>query len=465
MIGPVSFGRCVRGIVLGLVAGAAAPTWADEPAEPPAMGGDAEPDAEPESAAAALDGKIKAAIEKGVAFLRAQQSPSGTWGNIGTHVKTYAGGSEVYQHPLGPTAMAVYAMLKCEVPVSDGAVKRGLEWLQKSGVQTNTSSYEVSATLLAATATADPFKKRKDSRAAGDKVRLTGPLRKWAADLQVALLQRRSPAAWRYAKNCPDPGGTQDVSATQFALLALAAADRCGIPTDRGVWADAAAYVQTLQEPDGPEEERAVRPRARKPAAAPKPDPDAGRYAKPKPEEAPPKDRARGFHYSIHATVKEEYDKRVTGARTACGVGALALARFALDPGARPPPKGKKFDAPAIDQAIYDGLAWLSVHWHPWTNANGNNKPVFYLYSVERAMDLVGAERLGTHLWYAEMVQELLPKQESNGSWDSKDPQVGDRNPVVDTAFALLFLRRAAAGGVPIPIVTSDDDEPPADNR
>src|SRR5439155_1338800 len=69
-------------------------TPAPPPAPPrPATGADADPGSEPESAAAPLDEKIKAAIDAGVAYLRSQQAPSGTWGNLGTHVKTYAGGN------------------------------------------------------------------------------------------------------------------------------------------------------------------------------------------------------------------------------------------------------------------------------------------------------------------------------------------------------------------------------------
>jgi hypothetical protein len=430
----------------------------DDP-PPPGMDETPPPADEPESPAAALDGKIKLAIDRGVEFLKSRQMQGGTWGDIGTHVKTYAGGNNAYQHPLGPTAMALYAMLKCEVPEKDPVIRSGLAWLQKAGVQPNTSSYELSAVILAVTATADPFKKSKDSRAAGDRVRLAPAYKKWVMDLTAALLDRRGPAGWRYRKNATDPGGTQDVSGTQFALLALTAADRCGLPVDRAVWADAAAYVLTLQEADGPETERAVRPRRSKKAPPPKPDPDKDPYAPPKPDK-PPMDRARGFHYSIHPTTPE-HDKNITAARTACGIGSLALARSGLDPdGRRASSKGAP-DPKKVEQGIYDGLAWLTTHWDPWSNPGAGHKNIFYLYSVERAMDMVGAARLGDHIWYLEMVEQLLPKQDSaKGFWDTHDAQVGDRNPVVDTAFALLFLRRASDNVVPVPVLTGGDDAP-----
>jgi hypothetical protein len=432
----------------------------DPPAPSPAPGAETGATEEPESAAAALDAQIKTAIEKGVAFLKARQMPSGSWGDIGTHVKTYKGGDNVYQHPIGPTALSLYALLKCDVPVTDPVVKKGFEWLKQAGVSAKSSAYEVSAALLAVTAVADPFKKDKDSKAAGARVRLTGDWRNWAMALRTSLMEHRSARGWRYQPKKVQPGGDEDVSSTQFAVLALAAADRCGIATDPAVYGDAAAYVLTLQEPDGPEVERVVRPRAR---PSKKPPADAGRYGPARPEEPAPKDRARGFHYSVHPTTKD-HDKIVSGARTACGVGALALARYALAD-AKGPPKKSAPDQKALEQAIFDGLAWLSEHWDPWRNHGVGNKNVYYLYCVERAMDLVGAERLGGRSWYLEMVQALLPHQDPKGFWDTKDAQVGDRNPVCDTCFALLFLRRAAKGGVPIPIVTGDDDAPPVDGR
>jgi len=155
-----------------------------------------------------------------------------------------------------------------------------------------------------------------------------------------------------------------------------------------------------------------------------------------------------------------EQDKYVSGARTACGIGGLAIARYALDaPGVKPTAKPRPSTA-MLDRAIFDGFAWLSKKWDPWANPGeppcGRN--LYYLYCVERAMDLTGAEKLGKHFWYLEMVKPLLKAQDPKaGSWDMKNPQIGDRNAVCDTAFALLFLRRATKGGVPMPVVTSSE--------
>lgn len=448
------------GLAMGLAGGLVGPGSPAAAEDPPSAPGDdgsspTEPEPEPEQEAAPLDAQIKEAIEKGVAFLRTQQLPSGSWGDLNSKAPTYSGGGTPHQHPLGATSMALYAMLKCDVPVTDPTVAKGLAWLKKTPVQPNSSAYEVAAALLAVTATADPFKKTKDAAAAGAKVRLAPEWKPLTMTLQKALIERRNPRGWRYSKLGVNPGGTEDVSATMFAMLALTAADRCGVALDPNVVIGAASYVLTLQEKDGPEAPRAVRPRPKAPA---KPDPHKGRYAGPGSPDNPPMDRARGFHYSIDPTAKD-HDRVVTGSRTASGIGVLTLARYFLAEAKVAAGKPTVSQA-ALERGIYDGLAWLATHFHAWQNPGApGGRMINYLYCTERAMDLVGAERLGEHLWYVEMVQQLLPQQDERGAWDTKDAQVGERNAVIDTAYALLFLRRAAQGGVPrMPVVTGGDE-------
>jgi hypothetical protein len=234
--------------------------------------------------------------------------------------------------------MALYALLKCEVPATDPAIVKGLAWLKKAGLnKDNSSSYEIAASLLAVTATADPFKKTKDAAAAGAKVRLAPEHKPFAATLQKALLDRRHPRGWRYSKAGVNPGGTEDVSATMFAMLALTAADRCGLPLDPNIVVGVASYVMTLQEKDGPEVPRAVR--ARRPAAA-KPDKDKGRYAGPGSPEEPKTTPAA-------STTRGPLDEgRRQGRHRRAHVGtALTLARYFLSTAARP----RETDHPAED--------------------------------------------------------------------------------------------------------------------
>ena len=78
-------------------------------------------------------------------------------------------------------------------------------------------------------------------------------------------------------------------------------------------------------------------------------------------------------------------------------------------------------------------------------------------------MDLLGVQRLGTHLWYPEMAAQLVGRQHDNGSWmtgTTHEPQ-----DVLDTSFALLFLTRSSKEIVTVPSITGGSDEPPADGR
>ena len=69
--------------------------------------------------------------------------------------------SRLNEYPVGTTALCVYALLASGVPVDDGSIKRGFAFLDKAAKTAEGwgfSAYELSATLLATTATSGaPF--------------------------------------------------------------------------------------------------------------------------------------------------------------------------------------------------------------------------------------------------------------------------------------------------------------------
>ena len=115
-----------------------------------------------------------------------------------------------------------------------------------------------------------------------------------------------------------------------------------------------------------------------------------------------------------------------------------------------------------IQQSIYDGLAWLDLHWTATTCPKPQWR-IYYFYCVERAMDLLGIEKIGGHDWFAEMAETILAAQSRNGGWSTDSPDV--HAGVLDTSFAILFLRRATRGRIPYATVTGGYDTPPANNR
>ena len=65
------------------------------------------------------DEEVSKAIKKGVDYLLKTQGPDGSWPAHGAY-------------PVGPTAMATYALLESEVyPANDPRIKKALDWLAK----------------------------------------------------------------------------------------------------------------------------------------------------------------------------------------------------------------------------------------------------------------------------------------------------------------------------------------------
>jgi hypothetical protein len=380
------------------------------------------------------------AIEKGVRYLRSRQQASGTWGEVQGDL-VYGSGerAEGYGHPAGLTSLSLYALRKCKVPMDDESVKRGFRYLRDAKPDVPRGTYECSMLLLALTSTVDEWKTTKASEKA--RRTLTGRDKQWARDLVAEIQKKQRGLGWRYQIGAApaSDGHEQDLSSTQLVALSLFAAERVGLRVDRKLWEDILAYSMQQQEDDGPAHVIEV----------------GGKKLTVK---------QRGFSY-----IKGYGDERhgaAIGSMTACGLANVAMARYVLTSGGDPKKTeawNARPDASAVQASLYDALAWLDANWSPFANPKSDrNYYVYWLYSVERAMDLVGLAKIGEHLWYSEMGQELINRQNENGSWTSNTThRPGD---VLDTCFALLFLRRATTDQIPMPTITPPSGEP-AENR
>ncbi len=489
--------------------------------------------------------QVNKAIEQGVLWLRAKPTffkMPGTEGLPGVHYglvkgqKLYGGGTgPQYRHPAGPTALALYTMLKCGVSPKDHVIVKGFNWLRAVHRVTGNSethlwdaaqiqgrdrkwnhtiagsSYELSMMLLALTAKYDAHKKTSASRRARrhGKLKIKDRFdRAWMQQLTTALVARRgqpTPTAvpiapidvkklgnplkynrvkfptpgdlpprkerlgWRY--NVPRidlyrglPGGgregwqrggsipphaNQDLSSTNLAALALFSAQRFGMRVPVSVWTDVLAFTLDHQEAEGPAYERFV--------------PGFNdRYA------GKPQDHSRGFMYIKGSTDGSE--GIATRSMTACGIANLLICRemIAKDKKAR-----KAFidsgRLKKVDQAIWDGRAWLDVHWSDFGNTNSRyGYPIYHLYCVERAMDLLGKSLIGRRLWYKPGALAILKVQRpqkvaiplaKNGTQQAqgvywKTGATHEPKDVLDTCFALLYLKRATRGLAPPAVVT-----------
>jgi len=389
--------------------------------------------------------QVTKAIDLGVAWLRKKQGRDGSWGGMKGNA-TYGGGQGGNeQYHAGPTALSLYALLKCKQPLNDPIIKKGFDWLYKNHKKPD-SAYEVSMVLLAVTATADQNKMTKTSKAKKVKPKLSGRYASWAGKLVDQLVDMRTARGWRYNYQGQQaaPGGPEDLSSTQLASLALFAAHRMGIKVKKQVWEDILGFSLEQQEDDGPEV-----------TYTDPVDPKNKRTA-----------RARGFSY-IKKDELDPDEKEATGGMTACGIANIEMARFILsDGGAKRDDWNKRDDAKKVQDSIFDAIAWLEKNWSPFENPHKrrmNIYHVYWLYALERAMDLLDLKLVGSHHWYNEMGQELLNRQDSDGHWDTKTTLTP--TDTCDTAFALLFLKRATAGSIPFGSVTGGSEEPPSDNR
>jgi len=107
------------------------------------------------------------------------------------------------------------------------------------------------------------------------------------------------------------------------------------------------------------------------------------------------------------------------------------------------------------NEHVRSGMAWFSKNWSVSENIGpseiedgaANSYLYYYLYALERLGMLYDTGKIGGHLWYPEGAKLLLDAQAKDGSWNASRPG----QPVWDTCFAILFLKRATR-----PLVASD---------
>jgi hypothetical protein len=105
-------------------------------------------------------------------------------------------------------------------------------------------------------------------------------------------------------------------------------------------------------------------------------------------------------------------------------------------------PKNAKNALPA-DPQIQKGLAALGRYLgDPAADpASTSMENLYFLWSVERVAMLYDLKTIGGKDWYGWGAQMLVHHQNADGTWTSRS--YAGRSPVVDTCFALLFLKRS----------------------
>lgn len=397
--------------------------------------------------------RVQEAIDRGAAWLR-----KGAGDRLGA-LKANPG-----HQALGHVALPTYALLRSGV--APGELEPFFEWMDRQPFHEVYSVALYVMVLDARSITRTPLPPQARTRSVARFGRQPTPqadrARMAAAARWLLGARKQGEGWWSYGGKVVPPGPARDKpglsltpqpgldpdrplghdltaeatggdrSNSQFAVLALHSAMAAGLEVPGAVWEELLAEQLEGQAKDGPPVDGAALGWA---AGAPLGFDARDHVAlgttteRPKtaltPEERA-RARARGWDYPTKRAANNAY-----GSMTGAGLSSVAAAREGLEATRR---LTHERDRAALE-AMRDGLGWFLEHWSPAANApRGDAWYYYYLYSVEKAMDLAGVERLGPHEWWREGASELLARQRADGSWN------GDTN---DSSFALLFLNRA----------------------
>jgi hypothetical protein len=354
--------------------------------------------------------RVQEAIDRGVAYLRRTQLPTGSW-IIGKE-----GVAEDYAPPYfaaGFAGLGGLALLDCGVPAGDRAVQAAARYIRLSGPRLF-RTYDLTLALLFLDRLGDardqPLIRSLALRLAAGQTTLGGwgyncPILNTSQEKKFTETLRKKTRADVPARFQPPPAQRRgqaresaDNSNTQFAVLALAAARRHDLPLD---------YPMGLLE-----------------------------------QRFRLSENGGGWDYRWDPGIPKGY-----GSMTCVGLLALAVGRAAADPKAVPQgPEGK---ARPEDPHIAWGLKVLGAHLRDPTDSRavGPGLPaprgalsLYFLWSVERVGVLCGVQTIGGTDWYRWGAGILLPAQRPDGSWLGRG---SGGYPAADTCFALLFLKRS----------------------
>jgi hypothetical protein len=166
------------------------------------------------------------------------------------------------------------------------------------------------------------------------------------------------------------------------------------------------------------------------------------------------KAKARGFRYVDAGPAPPGMPAGMrgmpcTGSMTTAGVAGLLICQSQLW-------KSRRFGGETRAKtrtAIRDGLAWMQKNFAVEHNPGMPGAHHFYyLYGLERMGILAHTRFVGKTDWYLEGAEYLLYAQSGDGSWEEGD--------LVDTCFALLFLKRSSFRSVAPAITQSEPGQP-----
>lgn len=220
-------------------------------------------------------------------------------------------------------------------------------------------------------------------------------------DYAVRLALPDVPSGGRIRRRSEGPANG-DNSVTSYAVLGLQACRRVGVDVDPEVLARARAWWLQCQNADG----------------------------------------GWGYNDSGDRNSNDAGKRTLTTNASYGSATASALAALAALQGEEAKPD------PLMLQALRRGREWLAANFA--VDRNPGKDPGFcqlhWLSAASRAGLVLATERFGSHDWHAEGADFLLQNQRPDGSWriEQGDFMKPEKNDVLDTCLAILFLKRAS---------------------
>lgn len=305
---------------------------------------------------------------------------------------------------IGPTSLAVLALLNAGEAADSPAVARGLEFLGSTRSLSRYETYEAAVLIMALAAAGDPQDRPRIADLAG-RIEAGQILRGPDTGLWSYELDGRKTAV----------GGTQaDRSNGQFAVLGLREAAWAGVPVSRKTWERVRDDWLGHQNGDG------------------------------------------GWGYS------REHRRESYGSMTAAGIATLSVVETMLRDDALTAEGAADCCASDRDVDIAEALeraqGWMAKNFAVRTNPRGDTNVLYYQYGLERAGRLSGRRFFGEHDWYREGAGWLVTLQSPrDGGWRGEGS--GEHDTTLGTAFTLLFLSKGLSPVIVNKLKYGSDDE------
>ncbi|MDP6438434.1 MAG: DUF4159 domain-containing protein, partial [Candidatus Brocadiia bacterium] len=294
--------------------------------------------------------QLKAEMDELVEWIKAAQKDDGSWVPAG-------GQRRMGGWVLGNTSLAVLALSEAGVGAGDPVLSKGLAFILKSKAVT---TYEATLKLMALESV--------------DRKRYVKQMQPATTFL---IETQGSSGGWGYSQSRSRP----DNSCSQFAVLGLRSAARCGLEVPRDVWKRAWEHYARGQRLDG------------------------------------------GWSYMQSGG--ESY-----GSMAAAGAASLYISASRMHLADRR--CGEYID----DRRLQAGLGWLADNFSVTGNPGRGAFKFYYLYGLERVGVIWARRYLGRHDWYLEGVRHLVTHPNYKGGSGSIE------GPLVRRCFALLFLAK-----------------------